>query len=77
MLLEHIVGLHLDFPPYLLRAEPRLIDQLSVLRWLIPMLLAFIRLRVLKFKQIVRVDFNLAKELVLERAIVYYGDDEF
>ena len=41
------------------------------------MLLAFIRLGVLKFKQIFWLDFNLAKALVLERAIMYYGDDEF
>ena len=40
-------------------------------------LLAFIQLRVLKFKQILRPNFNLAQALVLERVTVYYGDDEF
>ena len=79
VLLEHRVGLRLDFPPYLPTTEPRLIVKPSVLRWPItrPMLLTFIRLRLLKFKQIACLDFNLAKALVLERTVVYYGDDEF
>ena len=80
VLLEHVVGLRLDFPPYLPRSEPRLIDKLSVLRWPIigPILLAFILLRALKFKQILWLDFNIDKALVLEHAsaIVFYGDDE-
>ena len=52
VLLEHIVGLHLDIPPYLPRTEPRLIVKLSVLRWPITssIVLAFIRPRMLKFK---------------------------
>ena len=79
VLLEHIAWLRLDFPPYLPTTEPRLIVKLLVLRWPItrPMLLAFIRLRLLKFKQIPCLDFNLAEAPVLECPIMYYSDNKF
>jgi hypothetical protein len=41
------------------------------------MILAFIRLHTLKFKQMLHLDFDLAKALVPERTLVQYGDDGF
>ena len=41
------------------------------------MILTFIRLHTLKFKQMLHLDFDLAKALVPERTLVQYGDDNF
>ena len=41
------------------------------------MILTFIWLHTLKFKQMLHLDFDLAKALVPERTRVLYGDDDF